>query len=370
MKVLLISDHLSSHTLKWAISLSERNIDILIFSLNFGNDFSYSKYNNIEVETYNVGTETVKSGNLLTKSSYLFAISRLKKTIKRFNPDILHAHYATSYGILGALSGFHPFIISVWGSDVYDFPNNFITRFILKYNLRKADRILSTSHVMAEETKKYTSSEIEVTPFGIDIESFRPMKVDSIFPKDALVVGTIKALEDKYGVDYLIRAFKIVRDQRPNKSIKLLLVGTGSKELELKNLVADLGISDEVVFTGRIPHDEVPRYMNMLDVYVALSTLDSESFGVAILEASACEKPVVVSNVGGLPEVVNEGVTGFVVDKCNEIAASKAMGKLIDEPALRVGMGLAGRVRVIEHYNWGNCVNQMTEIYRKVTNEK
>jgi len=365
LNLILLADHTSAHTIKWARSLSERNINVLIFSLTSSNDHPYKDYKNVEVETYNVGMDVVKSGSLFSKIRYLLALSQLNKTIRNFNPNILHAHYATSYGILGALTGFHPFIISVWGSDVYDFPKNFITRFILKYNLRKADRILSTSYVMAEETKKYTSSDIEVTPFGIDVDIFKPMKVDSLFPNDALVIGTIKALEDKYGVDYLIRAFKIVRDQRPNKSIKLLLVGAGSKELELRNLAAELEITDHVIFTGRVPHDEVPSYMNMLDIYVALSTLDSESFGVAILEASSCEKPVVVSNVGGLPEVVDEGVTGFVVDKCNEIAASEAIGKLIDEPGLRIGMGLAGRARVIEKYNWKDCVDQMDAIYNK-----
>src|SRR5690606_14690363 len=116
---------------------------------------------------------------------------------------ILHAHYATSYGLIGALSGFKPFVLSVWGADVYDFPRRSkLHKKLFQYNLKKADLILSTSEIMRNELKKYTAKEVLVTPFGVDTSVF--CKKD-IAEKDNSVIniGTIKSLEEKYGIIYI-----------------------------------------------------------------------------------------------------------------------------------------------------------------------
>jgi len=107
------------------------------------------------------------------KSTYLLSIVRFKRVIKKFGCDILHAHSASSYGLLGSLVNFHPYVISVWGNDVYNFPqkSSFYSN-LIKYNFKRCDLILSTSKIMAKETSKYSPKGIIVTPFGIDIEKF------------------------------------------------------------------------------------------------------------------------------------------------------------------------------------------------------
>jgi glycosyltransferase involved in cell wall biosynthesis len=363
MKILLLSDANSPHTIKWATSLALRDIDILILSLNKYVVDEYNKYKNIKIKTLNEKV-TKKEGSIL-KLKYLKALPLLKKIIKEYNPDILHAHYASSYGLLGALTGFHPFIISVWGTDIFSFPKKSIQhKELLKFNLKKADKILSTSHVMAKETSLYTNKEIEVTPFGIDINQFKPMEFESLFDKKDIVIGTVKTLEEKYGIEYLIRAFKIVSDKYSDLPLKLLIVGGGSLENKLKNLAKQLQIDNNTIFTGKVPYNEVPKYQNMLTISVSVS--DSESFGVAVLEASACEKPVVVSNVGGLPEIVKDEVTGIVVPPKNAEKTAEAIEKLILNKDLRVKMGKAGRKRVIELYNWDKCVDNMVKIYEDI----
>jgi len=98
-----------------------------------------------------------------------------------------------------------------------------------------------------------------------------------------------------------------------------------------------------------------------LDIYVAPSL--EESFGVAVLEASACNKPVVVSNVGGLPEVVDNGITGFIVEPMNPNDLATAIEKLVRNPSLRLEMGRKGREKVFEEYEWNKCVSAMIEHY-------
>lgn len=364
MKVLILSDPNSSHTLKWAQSLAQREISIFIFGIGkLKTDYTHEI--NIQVKMFE--TPTIRREGALLKYKYLTALPSLLKSIKNFKPDIIHAHYASSYGLLGALSRFHPLIISVWGSDVFSFPlKSLIHKKILIYTLNKADEILSTSHVMKKEASLYTKKEIKVTPFGVDLNQFTSKNVESLFSQEDIVIGTIKTLEEKYGIEYLLRAFKILNDKYPNKQLKLLIVGGGSLESHLKKLAHNLGIEKNTIFSGSVPFSDTPKYHNMLSVSVSVSVSNSESFGVAIIEASACEKPVVVSNVGGLPEVVEDKITGFIVPPKNPEATANAIDKLILDKNLREKMGKAGRERVSRLYNWEDNVQQMINIYEEL----
>jgi len=362
MKILLLANPESSHTIKWAKSLAQNNIDIVIFGLGNFNVKDYDGISNIAVKTLN--EKVTKEEGSFSKLKYLKAIPIIKKIIKEFRPDIIHAHYASSYGILGALSGFNPFILSVWGSDVFSFPlKSPIHKMILKYNLKKADKILSTSYIMKEEIKLYTNKNIEVTPFGIDTQQFQPMEVESLFDKDDIVIGTVKSLEDKYGIEYLIKAFKIVSDKYSSLPLKLLIVGGGILEYNLKNLIKELNIENKSIFTGKVIFNDTPKYHNMLSLFIAVS--NSESFGVSIIEASSCGKPVIVSDVGGLPEVVEDNVTGFIVPPRDPNKTAEAIEKFLLNKNLQEEMGRNGRKMVKRFYNWNDNVNQMIEIYKE-----
>lgn len=368
MKILLLGDGGSIHLKKWAISLKKEGFGIGIFSLS---EFDAEAYTDLGILVLSKGKQfdhiAHKEDGKLIKGLYLSKLTSLKRAIRQFAPDILHAHYASSYGLLGALTGFHPYIISVWGSDVYDFPlKSFLHRQMLKFSLKTADKILSTSHVMARQTNKFSGKKITVTPFGVDTAVFRPVDRGLLFAKDDIVIGTIKTLEDKYGIEYLIGAFNINVQRHPELPLKLLIVGEGSKRKQLEDLAAKYSLTDKVTFTGKIAHAEVVKYYNELDIYVALSTLDSESFGVAIVEASACAVPVVVSSVGGLPEVVIQDETGLIVDKKDTQAAAEAIERLILNPELRKEMGERGREHVLSVYDWDLNLRQMSEIYAAV----
>ena len=366
IKILILADANAIHTQRWVRSLAEKDIRIRLFSLNKVEDSSRYDLPGVEVEQFGMHRKLITSGSKnFMKIGYLKAVLKIRKTISDFKPDIMHAHYASSYGLLGALSGFHPFIVSVWGSDVFDFPNqSSMHRLLLKFNLRKADRITSTSKAMAVETTKYTSKPATVIPFGIDTNIFKRQEIESFFMEDEIVIGTIKSLEPVYGIEYLVRAFEIIKKNHPELSIKLLIVGGGSLESKLKLHVKELGLTNSVVFTGHVKAEELQRFHNMIHIFVALSL--QESFGVSILEASACSNPVVVSNAGGLPEIVKDRETGFVVPVKDEKAAAVAIEKLLMHPDFARQLGENGRKRVDKHYSWRKNVEEMIELYRKI----
>lgn len=365
MRILILSDSDSPHTIRWAKAISQKDYIVGIFSIHKPDRILYSDTPSISLFSFNASRELqIKREAAFSKLYYIGATLLLKNVINKFKPNIVHAHYASSYGLLGALSGFHPLIVSVWGSDIYNFPDHsFIHRTLIRFNLSKADKILSTSNIMKKKTNKYTSKNVIVTPFGIDVDKFCPQKVKSLFEPNDLVIGTIKTLEKKYGIEFLIKAFLILKEKYREDSLKLLIVGSGSQEQYLKKMVNDFGIQNSTIFSGYISNDFVQNYHNMIDIYVAVSTEDSESFGVAILEASSCSKPVIVSNVGGLTEVVEDHKTGFIVEKENAESIVEAIEVLLNDENLRNELGRNGRNKVIKEYNWKDCVERMISIY-------
>jgi hypothetical protein len=111
MKILLLSDTNSEHTEKWALGLAEKGIEVGLYSFNKAR-YPWHDHKNIKL-LFEPG-EKINAGKSSTKAGYLKHVKTLKKKLAEFKPDLLHAHYATSYGLVGALSGFHPFVISSW----------------------------------------------------------------------------------------------------------------------------------------------------------------------------------------------------------------------------------------------------------------
>lgn len=352
MRVLILAPSRSIHTHKWALYYQNKGIEVKVVTF-FDH---YSEENAKEVDT------VILPKLLPGKLSYFTSVFALRKVLKSFKPDILHAHYVSSYGFIGALANYKPYYISVWGRDIFQFPlQNNINKSIVTYTLKKADVICSTSHIMAKETNKYTDKAIPVTPFGVDMNKFKP--IAGLKNENILTIGTVKALSDKYGISDLIHAF--ARIYSVQKQTRLLIVGDGPQRAEYEELTKALGIDSVTTFTGRVPNNEVPTYINQMDVFAVPSTEDSESFGVAAVEAMACGVPPVVSNVGGLPEVVIEGHTGFVVPKENPEKLAESMSILLLDREKRMKMGMSGIDHVKAHYNWTDNAEGMLMLYDK-----
>lgn len=364
MKVLLLSDTYSEHTEKWALGLANSGIEVGLFSFNKA---SYEWHNHENITVYFEPSKKIDADNFLTKISYIKYVSVLKKIIKQFKPDVLHAHYATSYGLIGALSGFKPFVLSVWGSDVYNFPKKSkLHKKLFQYNLKKANVILSTSNVMKEEIKLYTNKEIIVTPFGVNTDVFKPQVIVDK-PKDEFYIGTIKPIEEKYGIIHIIEAAEILIKKYSTKKIKFYLIGASNNFEYYKKIISSKALDSYFIFTGRIPFSEVQYYHNLLDVFLNISIDDSESFGVAVVEAMACEKQIIVSDVKGLLEVVNNGEFAKIVPKQNSVELANAIELLFDKDLNKI-MGIEARKHVLKNYSWKVNLEQMIEIYNNIIN--
>ena len=373
MKVFMLSNPAAIHTQRWVSALAKRGVEIMLYSFYPCEKVDYYRgIKHVQVKSFwqSRDSKGIK-GFILVKlfTYYLVLIKDIRNSIQTFHPDIVHAHYLSDNGLFGSLAGFHPFVVSAWGTDVYDYPRRSWSRAcVIKYILKKADRVLSTSHVMARELARYTDKkQIPVTPFGVDMRLFKR------FPKkhqetDGFVFGIVKTLEYGYGIDTLIDAFALLRARRPELSISLRIVGEGKEREQLERQAADLGLSKEISFMGRIANDKLPEVINQFDIFVALSRI--ESFGVAVVEAMATGCPVIVSDAPGFTEIVEHGQSGLIVKRDDPQQASEAMENLVDHEELRLSLAKNGRERVRALYDWGKNVEEMISVYKLMSTNK
>lgn len=362
MKIALISGASSIHTIRWANGLAEAGHEVHVITQHEPCDPFIPKV-------------TVHSFPFRGVLGYFLMAPKVRKLLHKLKPDVVNAHYASGYATTARLAGVRPFVLSVWGSDVYDFPyKSPLHKLLVRKNLISADVVASTSHCMAEQTRSIAPNldEIPITPFGVDMQAYahaQPLLANN----DKLVIGTVKSMAGTYGIDTQIQAFSLLVNKfsitQPSLAdkLQLRLVGDGPQIDEYKKLTKKLGVHEKVSFIGRVPHQEVPKELAKLDIYVALSR--AESFGVAIIEAGAARRPVVVSNAGGLPEVTIDGTTGIVVPRENPQAAADAIEKLVLNPELRRQMGEAGRKHVAETYDWDVCIATMVRVLERAVNK-
>lgn len=359
MRIALLASAENVHTVRWANALARAGHTVHLISQH-----AFADSLDTAVERHGLAH---RGG-----TGYVRNAPALRTLLGTLRPDLLNAHYASGYGTLARLSGFRPGVLSVWGSDVFDFPGrSALHHWWLKGNLRAADRITSASRVMAGRVAGMigTSPPTDVVPFGVEMDVFSVCRSPRA-PDAALVIGTVKSLAPQYGIDVLLRAFAQVcaHFERGGadraRALRLRIVGGGPDAATLVELARGLGIADRVDFVGRVEHAQVPAELGKLDIYVALSR--RESFGVAVVEACACGVPVVVSDVGGLPEVVRDGVTGFVVPSEDHAAAAAVLARLVEDEDLRLRTGMAARAHVERLYDWDLSVRMMLDSYRRV----
>jgi glycosyltransferase involved in cell wall biosynthesis len=352
MKIVLLGENGSVHIQKWIRALADSGkLELHVISFERGATFENVHYHFLQRITS-------------TKLDYVLNIGRVRQFIRSIRPDIVHAHYATSYGYMAACSKSTPLIITGWGADIFDSPKQLIMRKMLSFSFSKANALTVLSEVTRREMKKYTDKPVQLIPFGVNTKSFTAVERED---RTEVCIGTVRTLTEKYGVEYLIRAVASIYST--NKNIRLSIVGDGPLREPLEALAVSLGIGQITTFHGFVNQNtEFARYKSLLDemdIFSILSIIDSETFGVASVEASACGLPVLATSVGGLPEVVLDNETGLLVPPKNVDATAKALSRLVQDKLIRLEFGKAGRQYVCDKYDWANNVNDMIQLYQQ-----
>jgi len=294
----------------------------------------------------------------LTGISYSYFVSNyIKKNVMKH--DLIHAHfsYPDGYGMIKLAREWNvPFVISALGTieRKIAYEANLTSKFIIK-SLNLANAVLSVS----EDLKSHIinlgieESKIIVVPNGVNINLFKPRsKIDLRrklnLPIEKNIVIYIGSLRKIKGVDFLIEAARYFL----NSNTILVLLGRddGLKKALLERS-KKLEIAEKIIFLNQLPHDEIPLWVSASDLLVLPSI--SEGRPNVILEALASEVPVVATNVGGIPEIVSDGINGFLVYERNILEFAEKVDLLLNNDKLRLKMGMQGRKRIIsENLTW------------------
>ncbi|MCD4782824.1 MAG: glycosyltransferase [Candidatus Eremiobacteraeota bacterium] len=309
--------------------------------------------------------------------------------------------YTTKAGFIGRLAAKLagvPIIIH----NILELPQNSTNNPVLKFLYKKmeqtaanwADHIITTTQPNKRQILKnkiVTPDRLTAVPEGIAVEKYESVKADVIqkrnefgIPDGSVMVGTVARLEAAKGHTYLLDAIKIILDRLDNGEARLpesamqskeetgkhgiyfVIVGKGKLRPTLEKKAKDLGIIDNVKFTGF--RNDMLEILQSLDLFVLPSLWEGQ--GVVIMEALAYKKPVVVSEVGGVVDVVEDGVSGILVPAMDPRALADKILETLQDPQKMREMGEAGYERMKKEFRDSDMNDRRFEVYRKLYNEK
>jgi len=292
----------------------------------------------------------------------------LRALIRRERIDLVHAHmyHANLYGRLAAFREGVPAVISVHNTYVRP---KILRRVLNRWLARRTPFILAGSEAIRDDIARYDRvppGKIRVVPYGVDVEKF-----DSVLsreeargklglPGDRFLVGTVGRLEEQKGQKYLIDAAG--RLSRDGRKVTLLIVGSGREEDRLRDQAVREGIGDAVLFLGT--RRDLPELFRAMDVFAFPSLW--EGFPIALLSAMAAGLPVIVTPVGGVPEVVKDGVNGLIVPAGDPAALAEAIWNAHENPVGASALGRAAAATIRDRYSHRTTARRIMEVYDQV----
>ena len=353
VKICYISS-MNIHTKRWVEHFAERGHEVHLIT-NKPGDIDNAHVHAIEL-------------NLWKISPFLKAII-IRRLVKRIKPDILHAHQISPFGLYGALSGYHPFILSNWGAyHISVFPEkSFLHKAFIQYILRSADLIHTGEETSTRTIKRLIRkrNSIQMIRWGIDPDLFKPMKIER---DENIRILYLMRSEWPYGVETLLYAIPEVI--KTHKNVQFLIRKNGRELNKTFDTVKKLRIEKYIKFIDEIPHDKVPKLMNSCDIYVnTLYRKTVVGIGITDLEAMGCELPVVVPNTQGIEHFVKNEVSGLIYKGEDSGSLANAISRLIENEELRKKLGKNARKYILEKQNWNKNMKLMETIYEKLAKD-
>lgn len=354
LKICLLADASSIHTARWCEHFSKQGFDMHVIS------FKEAKISSATVHFFDSGAISTSGGNW----KVLLKRRKIKKMLQEIKPDILHALYATSYGMVGALTGFKPYIVTALGSDVLiSAKQSRLYRQMVKFVFKKASHVTCMAEHMEKEIlgMGVAPQKLSVIRFGIDPAIFNKNN-RATQPGEFLITST-RNFEPVYNHELLFNAIALVKDKVPG--LKLIMVGDGSQREYLKNLVKEKGLSDFTEFTGKIPQKEIAALLNRTHVFITVSLSDGNC--ISLNEAMACGAWNIAGDIDATRQWITNGVNGFLVpvDKPQELA-QRIMESYENHSKLSEQSAGINEKLIADKALWSVNMQQMESIYRKL----
>jgi glycosyltransferase involved in cell wall biosynthesis len=299
------------------------------------------------------------------------AFFEILKVIRKIKPDVLHTHTSKAGfigRIAGRIAGVNVAVHMPHGHIFYGYFSSIKTRlfiFLEKIAALFTYRILTLTEIEKLDyirEKIARAEKIATIPCGIDIDryslSHRTVRNEFGIPAGLPVIGWVGRVESVKGCEYFLRACHLIKKEMPEA--RYLIVGEGPLKGEMEELARKLDVSEEVIFAGY--RTDMPEIMNSIDLL--LHTPLNEGLGRVLLEAMVCEKPVVAADVGGIPEIIEHGVQGFLVPAGDYTSMARESLRILKDPELARLIGCAGRERALD-FSTENMVRKIHNLYKE-----
>ncbi len=300
---------------------------------------------------------------------FIFPVAGFLKALN-FSPAIIHSYQASYGGVAALLFKFlkpdTTFILTLQeGKGLKD--QGLIVNFVRKMIIKKADIVTAISQYLLNYAKEINpKAKALLIPNGVDLEIFKAgrfskeeLKRKFGIKEEEKVIITVSRLVPKNGVGSLIEAMNSI--QSP---VRLLIIGSGPLENDLRSMAQKFKLEDRVQFLGNINYDNIPKYLVVSDIFARPSF--SEGLGNAFLEAMAMGLPVIGTPVGGIPDFLEDSVTGLFCRPGDPSDIVRKISLLLDDEVLRNRLGENARKLVHEKYGWDNIAREFGELYKQM----
>ena len=370
MKICYLASADSIHTIKWIKYFYDRKHRISLISLH-----PFTQPEMGEVQSYVFKPFPYQLRPLTTPFNQLDNLVRIRSLIGRIQPDIIHVQSFIHYAWLGYLSGFHPLVITAWGSDILKRPQESRSyQAQVRLAIRKADLLTcDADHIIQPMIDLGARPEkIRTIFFGVDTRKFHPeRKNDQLVEKLGFsghpLVISLRGLSQIYDVESLVRAVPGVLKSCP--SARFIIAGEGPLKSRLQELASSLGAADTVRFVGNIPNDLLPPYLASSDVYVSTSLSDA-GISASTAEAMACARPVVITDFGDNRKWVEDGVSGYLVPLSDPGTLAARIIDLLNRPERRESFGKLARQVIMEKNDLYREMGKMEALYQQLIEKR
>ncbi|WP_153732236.1 N-acetyl-alpha-D-glucosaminyl L-malate synthase BshA [Sporosarcina obsidiansis] len=301
--------------------------------------------------------------------------NRIAQVIQSEKLDLLHVHYAVPHAISAVLAkdmaeSTIGIITTLHGTDVTILGYDPALKNTLSYGINKSDRVTAVSDSLKNETIELLqpTTNIQTIYNFIDEEKYYPRNDQELrnelgISSDERILIHISNFRKVKCIPDIIESFQLIRQQH---DVKLLLVGEGPEKFDLEQYVETIGLQDDVLFLGK--RDDLPELLSISDVMLLLS--EKEAFGLVLLEAFACGIPAVATAIGGIPEVVEDGYNGFLVQFGDIQAVAERVSRLLTDDTLYQQMKNNAIRTVRDQFSSEQIVSQYEALYYEVAEMK
>ncbi len=352
MKICLLGNINSVHLQRWASQLNKKGhkIDVI----------SFEKTSPLE----NITIHHIKR-KIPTKLDYIFNISSIKKLIHSIKPDVVHAHYLTSYGFIAACTGFRPLVVSAWGSDVLISPQkNLLLKFFVRFTIKKACLIHSLANFVEKNLIDLGAkpNQIVVLPFGIDKSLMEQIGSKSFKEPTSLIIISTRSLDYIYNVELLIKSLPYII--KKYNTLECLIIGDGGQRKKLEKLSRSLGVKNNVNFLGNLPHNQLLEQLKRADIFISTSFSDMNN--VSLNEAMACGLFPICTDIPANREWIKDEINGFLVPTNSSFILAKKIIEAYENKQL-INDAKKTNLKIIrERAILDDNISKMEKFYEKV----